>query len=198
MLRRCSLAIALCLAAPSVSAQVVGFTNTTGIVNPRTVIHFDEVPTAPWKTTNEYAAYGVTFSPYVYQFPGTMAFWDHGIHGDWVQELTIRFTSPVYAAALQMTGNPLSLTAYLGNTAVASQLFGGSKHWTDWEYVGFQALSGSFDRITVSMGQNLSWTDFDNLQLTVTPEPATNALLALGMLAMGVVAKLNFRRKKLK
>lgn len=36
-----------------------------------------------------------------------------------------------------------------------------------------------------------------DLQFAVTPEPGTSALLAFGLRAMGIVAKINFRRKKL-
>lgn len=191
----CSIAAAIALLASSASAQAVGFTNSFGLSNPRSVVTFDGhvFPTLDlYEITDQYLPQGIRFSPNLWQFGGPapvgnglLSNFDYGINLDFTLKFGIYFTTPVTAAALQISSNyPYAMTAFLGNAPVGQHIFVGAQQTTD-AFAGFVAMPGtSFDRLQLDSGGDLFFAAFDNVQFTTTPEPSTFAVLGIGLLAI--------------
>lgn len=188
----------LAVAAPIIS--------TTGIASPALTITFSELAlTANTVVTNQYASFGVTFSPNVFQNPQAVS----GPHVDAtpnslsnfsfvpdqsIPQFSILFNVDQTAAAFAMITNTGTSTfeAYLNGVLVES--FSTTTFSSNINnFYGFTGIT--FDEIRVSVGGSNQRGIFDNLQLGTTstsavPEPATVALLGAGL------AALRYRRRR--
>lgn len=191
------------IGASSANAQVTGFKNSTGIASPTSTITFDELTFTNGTTiTNQYAAYGVTFAGLLYTpqsgtFPGVSGNDLGNFFGGatTTNPFQIFFTSAQTSAAFGLATNPATttFTALLAGVAVAS--FTTSTTFNDGNaFVGFNAAgSSSFDEIDVNVGSSDSFGLIDNIQqgeaVVATPEPASMALVATGLLGLFGVAR---------
>lgn len=82
-------------------------------------------------------------------------------------------------------GNDVQLLAYLGTTLVASAVGtnGNSDGDTGSQFTLSLAGAGLFDRVVILPGSYTDWVGIDNITFNTAavPEPATAALLALGL-----------------
>jgi PEP-CTERM motif len=198
-----SLTALLIAAASPLQAQLVPIANTTGLASPASTVTFSELSFAQGSAiTNEFSAYGVTFSPALYydtQGPSSFP----GITGDYLgnflpitNPFSIYFTSPVSAAAFGLATNPAvtSFTALLGGvvqgTFASPTSFDGSTPW----YFGFQATgSETFDEIQVNVSSQLGL--IDNIQTAESTVPEPTSVLLLGTGLVGVFNAVRRRRK---
>jgi hypothetical protein len=184
-------AAAAVLSASSLSAQA--FSNrATGLTNPGTTITFDEATTVLGPAANQYAAQGVTFtnlgvSNTNYLGTGnTITNFDGGATAGPVQLL---FTMAVRSVAFEYVTNesptPSIFTAYLDGAVVGHlEAFAMLSNGSNW--FGFDNLT--LDRVDIQpetgVNQALAIDNLQFTQVTPTPEPATLALFATGLIGV--------------
>ena len=177
------------------ASQIIGSAN--GISAPAVTLTFNEV-VLPDSTslTNQYSAYGVTFSGLYYNpCSGCVVLPAKPDVGNFTGNNTstynsgfdIDFSSNVTGASFRFASNggTFGFAAYNGATLVDSFSANGSA----WGNYGFENLT--FNRIHVSSPSALL---IDNLSVTAVPEPETYAMLLAGLGVMGAVV----RRRKAK
>ncbi|MEP6503114.1 MAG: PEP-CTERM sorting domain-containing protein [Betaproteobacteria bacterium] len=187
-------AAALLVAGASHAAAV---DNATGIVGATNTITFSEAGlAADTVVTNQYATYGASFTPNLDQSPQAGFF-----AGDYLgnfdfyngtgiaSPFEIDFTHAVNGAAFQFISNPGTTTfeALLNGNVVES--FSAATSTATQSYYGFDGVS--FDAIRVTVGGSGSAMLLDNLQFRTSsvPEPASLALLGLGLAAVALRAR---------
>lgn len=173
--------------------------SATGIASPAYTITFSEVALAPDVTpvTNQFAAYGATFSPaavYTPQtgFPNidgdTLGNFSSDGSGDFFSPFTISFTTVQTDAAFAMVSNGSSylFEALLANAVVDSfnaAIMSNSPN----NFYGFTGLS--FDSIRFTNLDGDFWL-VDNVQIgSLVPEPASWAMMIAGFGLMGVAMR---------
>jgi PEP-CTERM motif len=184
---------------PATAAIING--SATGLNSPVTTITFDEVVLSQYTpVTNQFAAFGVSFSPAIYYSPPQIGYpnivgnavgnWDASAAAQ--SSVTLAFTNLQTAAAFALVSNDTSytLTALLGGSTVES--FSTSVGASANDFYGFSGVA--FDSIRVTSNNN----DFfliDNVQfgaVSAVPEPSTWAMLILGFAGVGYMA---YRRR---
>jgi hypothetical protein len=186
------------LPAPATAAIING--SATGLSSPTTTITFDEVALAPNTTvTNQFAPFGVSFSPLVYYSPQTgfpnIDGNDVGNFGNGpdIFSVTLAFTNLQTAAAFALVSNGSSYTfeALLGGSTVDS--FSTNVVYTSANnFYGFSGIS--FDSIRLTSNSS-DYFLIDNVQfgtVSAVPEPSTWAMLILGFAGVGYMA---YRRR---
>ena len=177
------------------AAQINGA--STGLASPTSTITFDEV-VLPGDTpvTNQYASYGVTFTPNLYYSP--QSFSATGIDGNnvgnftfstepaFVDPLTLSFSNTETAVAFGAAGDntPYLVQAFLNGTLVDSF---NAEFAASGGYFGF--TGESFNSISISQQGDGGGTYYllDNIEFgpaasSVTPEPSSFALFSTGLL----------------
>lgn len=188
-------AIAAMSLAPGEAAAMFINGSPVGLSTPSTVITFNEVILPPQSNvTTQYAAYGVTFSPFArYDEVGTVAV--PNIVGHYVANFIanvganpdqrIRFINgPVAGAAFAIgtASGTTTFTAYLSGVAVESGVAATNLTSAN-NYFGFQGLV--FDEIGFTVASSDKAAVFDTIQIQVVPEPSSMILMGLGL--VGVV-----------
>jgi len=205
MSKRIYIPALLAIAACANATQIIS--STTGLASPDQTLTFDEV-VLPDSTalTNQYVAFGVTFTSLFYNgCPGCVTTPPDGAKPDignfansdtttFNASFSIDFAGPVSGAAFELASNggPFTLTALLGSTVVDqisvtidTTAMNGSSGW------GFYGFTGeTFDNIQLTANQALL---IDNLQTTAAaPEPST-LVLGSGALVLLALSR-KFRR----
>jgi hypothetical protein len=187
-------AAAIALApAPSLSAQT--FANrATGLSNPGTAITFDEPTTVLGDAAGQFTSLGVSFTNLAVS---ATDFFGSGNSATTVDApaapgpVSITFTTAVSSFAFQYATNtlpqPSIFTAYLDGSAVAT--FSAFAQLNTSEWFGFENVL--LDAVTVEppFDQGLAIDNEQFTQVTPTPEPATVALLATGLVGVAGVAR---------
>lgn len=171
-------------------------------------VTFDEVVLAEGQSViDEFAAFGVTFSPNVYAETlgrPTTGFSGQNLanfgNGPRASPFEVRFTNDVTRAGAFFefdVGTSHTFAALLDGSVVESFLYVEPLCCESGTFLGFQAIV--FDAIRVSAGGVNSALIFDDLRFTeadatVVPEPAS--LLLVGMGGLGLLAKKRRRRKQ--
>jgi hypothetical protein len=177
--------------------------SATGLTSPTETIDFTEVPLADGTAlTNQFAAYGVTFSNLwystVYDFGTSIVAPEaanFSIGCPCVNPYSIFFSTPQTDVAFGLvtnSGDNTTITALLGGSVVDS--FTATTDLSG-NFFGFTGLSGGFDQIQLSTQDNVDGAAvIDTIELgTAIPEPASWVLLALGTASLAVVRR--FRRQ---
>jgi hypothetical protein len=187
-----TIAAVLIAAASSANAGII-YANA-GLGSADTTLTFDEVVLANGTVlTTEYAAYGVSFSGLYYNSQGPASF-GTAIAGNNVGNFpfpgsatinnpwSILFDSDVREASFGIVTFPSNtLVEVLLDGAVIDFLAAG----TDADGADFFQITGLvFDQIRVTSSNNDPGALMDNLQFSAVPEPASLALLSLGMLGL--------------
>ena len=187
---------------PATAAIING--SATGIDSPVTTITFDEVALLQNTTvTNQFAAFGVRFSPLMYYSPqigSGLPNIDGNDIGNFPGPLlphtvTLEFTSLQSAAAFALVSNASSytFTALLGGSTVDSFSASVGSSSPD-NFYGFSGVL--FDSIKLTSNDS-DYFLIDNVQLggnvSAVPEPSTWAMLILGFAGVGYMA---YRRRR--
>lgn len=186
--------VALSLSAGEATAAIISG-SSVGLSSPGTVITFDEnVLPAQTPVTNQYAPFGVTFSPFA-RYDEVGATGIPNIAGHYVANFIanvganaderIKFNSPVTAAAFAIgtqTGTT-TFTAYLAGLPVLGASFSAATNLTSANnYFGFQSIF--FDEIGFTVVSSDRAAVFDNIKFTrpsAVPEPSVSALMAVAL-----------------
>lgn len=195
------LAVAALLASATVPSQVDAAVidgSATGLGSPAVVITFDEVALpSGTPVTNQFAAFGLTFSSGIYASPQTgysnivgadVGNFPGPVAGPYFNPVTLSFSTLQTAVAFALVSNNTyySLEAIRDGVTVASfQTTIGFSSAND--FYGFSGVS--FDSIRISAESN-DYFLIDNVQLSVAavPEPSTWAMMILGLAGLGVMA----------
>ncbi len=179
------------------TAQATQLINNTGLVGPSQVLTFSEV-VLPSESlvTNQYAGFGVTFSPGMFYntqpffFP-TPSLANFNFSGGLSSPSSIVFSQDLteVALAVQTTPGTTIFSALLNNIIVESFTAGTTSSTLPnlaqaSNFYGFTNIV--FDEIRIL--PNTTFFQMDNLQLTPSsvPEPGTLALLGLGLAGLFV------------
>lgn len=172
-------------AMPAQAATIIGKLN--GLASPASILTFDEVVLADNAlVTNQYAGFGVTFTPamrYSPQtgFPNIQGKTLGNFSPQVLGPITLNFTTAQTGVAFAMVSNNTSylFEALLGGNVADS--FSATVGTSAFNYYGFK--NANFDAIRVTSRSNDSFL-IDNLQLGTTttpvPEPATWAMMIVG------------------
>jgi hypothetical protein len=204
----CAVVVAA-LAVAASPAEAGFFRNGFGLTGPDVTIRFDELALASGTfVDDEYAAFGITFTPGVVQYNAVGSPFA-GISGGYVgnfgtpapppimDPFSIHFSSPVSAAAFALATNistgPADFTTfapYLNGVLVAGPATAYVHNsLAAFAFIGFEGAI--FDEIRLNIQGNGAMI-LDNFQFNRVPEPATLSLL--GMATLGMLARA--RRRK--
>lgn len=175
------------------SAHATQIHNNFGLLNPATTITFEErITSGP--ITNQYDSLGVDFSPFVYNyqvsFPNQSGYAVGPFGSPSASTVTLNFTQLQNAVAFSFASNSGTtlFEALLAGSVIDS--FSPTTNATDkTNFFGFS--NENFDAIRITAPGNHAFL-LDNLQFVapaVVPEPASVALLALGLLSLTAMRK---------
>lgn len=197
------LVIATLLSITSLNVAATPIINNTGIASPARTISFSE-STFPTGTeiTNQYASLGATFSPGLFYdvqpifFP-TDFLANFNVSGLFYNPASIVFSQDQTAAAFAMQTNPGTSTFEALLNGVVVESFNAATTLSVLpdlsnasNFYGFTGIT--FNEIRITAPPNGSF-QIDNLQLSnAVPEPATIALMGIGLVGMG------FSRKRMR
>jgi hypothetical protein len=183
-------------APPTQAGQIISA--ATGLASPTSTITFDEIVLNTGAlVSNQYAGLGVSFSPSVLYSPQTGF---SNIQGNDVgnffngsspvDPVTLNFTSAETSVAFAMVSNSSSyqFQAKLNNTLVDS--FTSTVGTGSSDFYGF--TGETFNSITITSLGNPDFWLIDNIELgkaVAAPEPASLALLGVGMIGTGVMVR---------
>jgi hypothetical protein len=187
---------AFAYAADGTAGQIVN--GASGLSSPDTTITFDEIALAnATPLTNQYSALGVTFSDMFYRtqplFSPNLASplaANFGSNFIGFNPFSIHFTSDVRSAAFVVASNDGTSTfEALLDGAVVDSFTATTDPISDNNFFGF--IGFAFDEIRVTIGSSDGNAAIDSLQFAAVPTPASLALLASGILGLGL-----FRRRR--
>jgi hypothetical protein len=183
------------LAGTATRVDAAPIINNTGLASPDVTITFSEhVFATETVITNQYADLGVEFDAGMYYNVQPDFFPTHSLAnfslegGQPFHPVSIRFGTPVTAAALALQSNPgtTTFTALLNGVIVESFATGTTlsflpdlSHASD--FYGFSGIL--FDELTISNDFESEFGIFqiDNVQYTAVPEPTALLLLGAGL-----------------
>lgn len=188
---------AFAYAADSTAGQIVN--GSSGLSSPDTTITFDEIALAnDTPLTNQYSAFGVTFSNMFYRTqplfsPNLAAPLAANFGPDFIgfNPFSIHFTSDVRSAAFVVASSDTTSTfEALLDGVVVDSFTATTDPFSDTNFFGFVGFA--FDEIRVTIGSSDGNAAIDNLQFAAVPTPASWALLGSGIVGLGL-----FRRRKI-
>jgi hypothetical protein len=200
---------AIAILSLSASAQADILINNTGLPSPAETITFSEIVLPPeTPVTNQYASFGVTFSPNLFYntqpifFP-TESLANFDFNGNVNNPVAMMFSQVQTAAAFALQTNPgdSTFTARLGGSVVESftapttlSILPDTSQASN--FYGFTNIA--FDEIDIL--SNTTYFQMDNLQLGNTvapvPEPGSLAIVLIGTGSTGVLFVLRRSRRK--
>jgi hypothetical protein len=193
-----TLGIPACAAAQAIAGAA------TGLSGSYTTVTFEEaVLGTGTAVTNQFAAYGVSFSPSLYYDTGAQVFFpDHHISnfpgtGGEVDPFSIFFTTAVTGAAFNLITNDATTTqfrSYLAGSLV-DQFTAGTDYFSPLgRWYGFE--NSMFDEIQVEhITGTYASLQLDNIQIasdgptSTVPEPVTMILLGSGLAGVGIARR---------
>jgi hypothetical protein len=179
-------------------SSAASITNSTGIASPGTTITFSEVAlTSGTVITNQYAAYGATFSPYAV-FRAQDGYYPTDYIGNFngagtANPFVISFGHLVNAAAFDFITNDGTTTFEALNGATVVGTFSATTGIVIGTYYGFENIAFDSIRITIPVNGAM---ELDNLQIAAVPEADTYAMMLAGLGLLGVVARRRNAAKK--